>query len=108
MTGCVEASDYSRGAAAEFSHGWRPWLYGVAYKPRKGRKNLSPLRDSFDAKTYHGLRPWLNSAAALRLNHVSCNPRRRKLTAIELETRGTIFHFPTKTEGGGASSCFST
>ena len=68
MTGCGEASDYSRGAAAEFSHGWRPWLCAVTYEPRKGRKNLSPLRGSFDANTNHGLRPWLNSVAAPRLN----------------------------------------
>jgi hypothetical protein len=44
-------------------------------EPRKGRKNLSPLRGSFGANYNHGLWPWLDSASAPRLNKDATAPR---------------------------------
>ena len=49
--------------------------------PRQGRKNLSPLRGS-SGRIYknHGLRPWLRSVAAPRLNKGAATPRYSLLT----------------------------
>jgi hypothetical protein len=59
---------HSRVAAAERSHGRRPWFMYSTDEPRRGKRIFRRSAAHFAANFSHGLQPWLNSAAAPRHN----------------------------------------